>query len=311
MKIVQPSVRRLTGVLLDRGALREYLDLVGASDWPIPLSGPDEELLIEVMGRLCYRSWAPGLNPNVTRIRTDSAEYLENLLRSKHGSVLEHVQISFIFHNVSRVFTHELVRHRVGTAISQESMRYVRLTDIPVWIPPSLSSELDAHEALEFALDVARTMDVLERVQAKWSDTLELDTSKSFEHKKRMTSALRRFFSPTGVATSIGFSFNVRELRWVIQQRTSLAAEEEMRIMFKDVAEMMVRDFPYLFGDLRPNAEGEWWSPFDHPEMAMKESLTDLIEKVRNMIASDTQEALEHYNSIVVELKKITDLASS
>ena len=32
--------------------------------------------------------------------------------------------------NVSRVFTHELVRHRAGSAFSQESLRYVRLTDI-------------------------------------------------------------------------------------------------------------------------------------------------------------------------------------
>ena len=45
--------------------------------------------LIEFMGRMCYRSWAPGLNPNVNRVRADSTAYLENILRSAHGSVLE------------------------------------------------------------------------------------------------------------------------------------------------------------------------------------------------------------------------------
>src|SRR3954470_18901298 len=59
------------------------------------------------MGRMCYRSWAPGLNPNVTRVRADSTAYLENILRSAHGSVLEHANYSFVFHNVSRVFCYD------------------------------------------------------------------------------------------------------------------------------------------------------------------------------------------------------------
>ena len=42
------------------------------------------------------------------------------------------------FRNVSRVFTHELVRHRAGSAFSQESLRYVRLTDIGFRVPPAL-----------------------------------------------------------------------------------------------------------------------------------------------------------------------------
>ena len=48
------------------------------------------QLLVEFSGRACYRSWEPGLNPNVRRIRTDQREYLLNLLSSLHGSVLEH-----------------------------------------------------------------------------------------------------------------------------------------------------------------------------------------------------------------------------
>jgi len=61
-------------------------------------------------------------------VRSDRREYFENLLRSAHGSVLEHAGYSFALRNVSRVFTHELVRHRAGSAFSQESLRYVRLT---------------------------------------------------------------------------------------------------------------------------------------------------------------------------------------
>ena len=40
-----------------------------------------------------------------------------------------------MLHNVSRVATHELVRHRAGVAVSQESLRFVRLDDLPFWFP--------------------------------------------------------------------------------------------------------------------------------------------------------------------------------
>ncbi|MFE2749505.1 FAD-dependent thymidylate synthase [Streptomyces scopuliridis] len=61
----------------------------------------------------------PGLNSNITRIRTDQEEHLRNILASAHGSVLEHASFFFILHNASRVVTHELARHRAGTAVSQ------------------------------------------------------------------------------------------------------------------------------------------------------------------------------------------------
>ena len=56
----------------------------------------DAELLVEFAGRACYRSWEPGLNANVTRVRTDRREYHENILRSAHGSVLEHASSSVL-----------------------------------------------------------------------------------------------------------------------------------------------------------------------------------------------------------------------
>ncbi len=65
------------------------------------------ELLVEFGGRACYRSWEPGLNPNVSKVRTDQREYFANILRSAHGSVLEHANYSFAIRNVSRVFCYD------------------------------------------------------------------------------------------------------------------------------------------------------------------------------------------------------------
>ena len=49
---------------------------------------------------MCYRSWEPGLNPNVRKVRDDQDAYLQNILRQQHGSVLEHVSFTFVLHNV-------------------------------------------------------------------------------------------------------------------------------------------------------------------------------------------------------------------
>lgn len=65
-------------------------------------------------GKAYYRSWQPGLNPNVTKTRDGAKGYIRNIIGTGHGSVLEHTPVSFLIYNVSRVFTHELVRHRGG-----------------------------------------------------------------------------------------------------------------------------------------------------------------------------------------------------
>ena len=217
----------------------------------------DSAALVEFMGRLCYRSWDAGLNPNVTKVREDSAEYLRNILGSGHGSVLEHATFNFVFRNVSRVFTHELVRHRAGTAISQESMRFVRLDDIPFWLP----NWAEQDEEL-----VSRSIKLLEAMEEhqKWmADHFGLDDDGvPFSEKKHKTSFMRRF-APDGVATTIGFSMNVRAARHIIEMRNSEHAEEEIQLVFRDmVAPILIEEAPLLFGDYEQQPNGEFVTEF-------------------------------------------------
>src|SRR3989344_7080667 len=134
MRLVEPKVFLVGETRIVPSGLRSYLKHIGIPNWQSD-APTDVEKIIEVMGRLCYRSFEPGLNPNVTKVREHNKDYLANIIEVQHGSVLEHAFINFIFADVSRVFTHELVRHRVGVAISQESLRFVRLTDIGFWPP--------------------------------------------------------------------------------------------------------------------------------------------------------------------------------
>ncbi|WP_433357665.1 FAD-dependent thymidylate synthase (plasmid) [Microtetraspora malaysiensis] len=242
---VSPEVFLVSRPELDYASLAEYLYRVGGEGWLDRLERGefDAQNLAEVAGRLCYRSWEPGLNPNVTRVRTDQGDYLANILASAHGSVLEHAQFSFVFHNVSRVFTHEVVRHRVGAAVSQESLRFVRLAELPFWFPDW------AKQDTELMGRAVELLDHMEEFQRWAAEHFGLDDDgASFGEKKHRTSFMRRL-APEGVATGMVWSANVRTLRHVIESRTAAGAEEEIRLVFGQVAEIMREEAPALFGD--------------------------------------------------------------
>jgi thymidylate synthase (FAD) len=256
MRETTPSVFLVARPSVDIEGMRGYLEDVGGASWlerrlaETEGAPPSEgELLVEFGGRVCYRSWEPGLNPNVTRVRTDRQEYFANLLRCGHGSVLEHASYSFALRNVSRVFTHELVRHRAGSAFSQESLRYVRLADIGFRVPPALEPIRE---------QVVSIVEQLEEFQITAAEALGLDEEGvPFAVKKEITSALRRL-APIGLSTDIFWTANIRTLRHVIEMRTAEGAEEELRLVFDKVARIMREEAPGLFQDFTRQDDGSW-----------------------------------------------------
>jgi thymidylate synthase (FAD) len=267
MHETDPTVHLIARPSIDLDGMRAYLGDVGGESWlrmrleESEGGGPGDqgsgdagevnagELIVEFGGRACYRSWEPGLNPNVTRIRTDRKAYLANILRSGHGSVLEHANYSFAIRNCSRVFTHELVRHRAGSAFSQESLRYVRLTDIGFRVPPALEPVRD---------QVISIVERLEEFQASAAAELGIDAEGvPFHVKKEVTSALRRL-APIGLSTDIVWTANARTLRHVIEMRTAEGAEEELRLVFDQMAQIMRAEAPNLFQDFERQDDGSW-----------------------------------------------------
>lgn len=295
MRAVEPKVRLIARPSIIWDEVRAYLEEVGGLEWlDRILKGEqpnDGESLVEFCGRLCYRSWAPGLNANVTKVREDSEVYLANILASLHGSVIEHANYTFILQDVSRVFTHELVRHRAGAAYSQESMRFVRLTDIPQWMPgwaqedPRLMERnthilaiLEEHQtwmADHFGLDATKDCDACsgrgslpgyssapeqfppDPIPCQKCGQTGQVAAVPFSEKKGKTSFMRRF-APDGVATSIVATYNIRSLRWIIQQRTEPGAEEEIRLVFDKVGQIMQKEAPALFQDFERDLLGQW-----------------------------------------------------
>lgn len=243
MQLIKPKVFIVGETRVIKSGLNAYLKHAGVPAWKSKDPPSDGELIIEVMGRLCYRSFVPEKNRNVKKVREGNRPYILNILDQVHGSVLEHSGVNIIFADVSRVFTHELVRHRAGTAISQESLRFVRLDQLKMWAPTVIAEN---EEALEIFVE---TTEQLEQMQIKLAEIFELDVEGTpFHRKKIVTSAMRRI-APDGLATTIGWSANFRTLRWVLEMRTDPSAEEEIRLVFGQLGNILLKRYPNVFGD--------------------------------------------------------------
>lgn len=201
--------------------------------------------------KLCYLSLTPGNNLNISKTRSIQDTF-KACINNGHGSVLEHFSFNFMFTNVSRVLTHELVRHRVGVAYSQESGRYVRKDSLDFVLPPELMGH---KEKVEQALNT-----IWEQYQ-QLSELVGIDNDNvSFNEKKQLTSALRRVL-PNGMANAIGVTLNLRSLRHIIEMRTNRAAEWEIRLLFNKVADTINKNFPLaLYGGSTEMVNGlnEW-----------------------------------------------------
>ena len=98
----------------------------------------------------------------------------------------------------------------------------------------------------------------LEEFQVTAAEELGVDEEGvPFHVKKEITSALRRL-APIGLSTDIIWTANVRTLRHVIEMRTAPGAEEELRLVFNMLAELMREEAPDLFQDFERLDDGSW-----------------------------------------------------
>ncbi len=255
MKAATPVVIKLAETRVNWAGVKDMLNALGVSGAGAQRfmdMSDGGETLCELAGRMCYESFEIGLNPNVTKIRKDSKDYFENLLTKGDGSVTEHGSVSFAFLGVSRIMTHELARHRVGIAISQESLRYVRPKDIRMWLPDDLDESLRGK--------IRKIAEQTERAYRDLENEIPWDKY-PMDKKKRLTSAIRRILFD-GMATNVVWTANFRTLRWVVEMRTDPSAEIEIRVVFDEVGKICKRDYPLVFQDFErtrlDDGTGSW-----------------------------------------------------
>jgi thymidylate synthase (FAD) len=198
----------------------------------------DGERLAEFAGRLCYMSQH---NP----AKRTTRDYLENIKKQGHGSVLEHANYSLLLEGVSRSLTHELVRHRAGFAYSQLSQRYVDESDAAFVVPPAIVGD----EALESAW--------LAQIEAAQSSYVAL-VAQLMErygwvadkvHRRKMAREAARGVLPNSTETKIVVTGNARAWRTMLELRSSEGAELEIRRAAVAILRVLKAEAPAFFSD--------------------------------------------------------------
>lgn len=240
--ITEPNVRLIARPALDWDELGEFLTDEGLPEAPESIRAGDDDstALAEAAARICYMSYARG--------RRDIEAFINNLLRSKDGSVFEHINYTFVFTGVSRSLTHELVRHRAGFAYSQKSQRYVdEMESCAFVVPPAI---LDAGgEALEaFKAECASAADKYRTLVNTLAENM-VDSGLSRTDRRKAVRQAARSVLPNATETKIVVTVNVRALRHFIEMRASEYADVEIRRLALEVLRIMQTEAPLMFGD--------------------------------------------------------------
>ncbi|MEM3383498.1 MAG: FAD-dependent thymidylate synthase [Nitrososphaerales archaeon] len=148
----------------------------------------------------------------------DVKRMLEKALQLGHYDVMEHGSLTYSLENVSRVLTHQLVRHRIAS-FSQQSQRHVKIGKNEWYIkPPSIKNE-------KFQIKVNNT-----KIELNYDDfmTISEQMYKAYSeigfHKEDA-----RFVIPSACKTNITITANPREFRHIFSQRCDSAAQWEIR----------------------------------------------------------------------------------
>src|SRR5450830_380443 len=198
----------------------------------------DGERLAEFAGRLCYMSQHNPAN-RATR------DYLENIKKQGHGSVLEHASYSLLLEGISRSLTHELVRHRAGFAYSQLSQRYVDESEACFVVPPAIIGDEALENEWRSQIEQAQKSYVrlVEHLMERYGWVADK------VHRRKMAREAARGVLPNSTETKIVVTGNARAWRTMLELRSSEGAEFEIRRMAVSVLRLMQQEAPGFFSD--------------------------------------------------------------
>ena len=189
---------------------------------------PDPEKVIEEAGRTCYVSFDKMDD-------TSEKDFIRRLLKMGHESPLEHASATFRIRNCSRAMTHQLVRHRM-MSVSQQSQRYVSEDSLTYVLPETISPT----HVEDFHAD----MTVIQRMYDKW-------------RQRGLKKEDARFVLPNACTSEIVVTANFREWRHIFHLRLSPKAQWEIRAACAKMLEILRRQAPTCFADIRPQSEAQ------------------------------------------------------
>lgn len=230
VNVVTPKVTLIASTSVEY----EYDPLSIAGDLGVGFDTQDADDLAEFAGRACYQAFH---RPNPATARNE--DYLANILRQGHESVLEHASATFYIEGVSRALTHELIRHR-HLSYSQLSQRFVNEGDSSVVYPPAVQGDPEAERVL-------RNVDQYTK-EAYEILVKHLQQTKGYPRKQAREAA--RAALPNMTETKIVVTGNHRAWRDVLKKRNTDAADAEIREVSQMILDELVKIAPASFQDL-------------------------------------------------------------
>jgi thymidylate synthase (FAD) len=247
----EPGVVLLSAPAVNVSGMQKFLDgfpeEYGFSHYledPTELT-PDQQL-IKIAGQVCYASFGPKRtwNENVD-------EYVMNLIKSSHGSVLTHANYSVFLYGISRSCSHEIVRHAAGTGYSQLSQRYVSGRVLRFVERKEFQSDPVLHSQFEKRIDESRARyeEIAERLlelQQSGYEILSADQKTDLRKKVQQTA---RAILPNETETTMVMTGNIRAWRHIFNMRASEHAETEIRKVMFNTFQILNKVAPTMFQD--------------------------------------------------------------
>ncbi|WP_371376726.1 FAD-dependent thymidylate synthase [Sporomusa aerivorans] len=192
---------------------------------------PDPERAVAMSARLCYSAiGAEELEKNMTDAQVGNL--LEKLRSMGHLSTFEHVSFTFAIEGVSRVLTHQLVRHRIAS-YSQQSQRYVAEHGFEYIVPPSVAANAEAG---------AKYQELMNKIQQTYDELVALGV-----HQEDA-----RYVLGNATETKIVVTMNARSLLHFFEKRCCQRAQWEIRNLANAMLDEVKAVAPRLFAQAGP-----------------------------------------------------------
>ncbi|SHH85098.1 thymidylate synthase (FAD) [Caloranaerobacter azorensis DSM 13643] len=244
---------------------------------------PEPEKLVASAAKLCYSP--VGIEKIEESLDDDKVvKFLDMLMNLGHESPVEHATFTFAVEGVSRVLTHQLVRHRIAS-YSQQSQRYVKLHQFEYIIPPSIRDNEQAKRMFIKAMEEDQER-YNQLTEILYRDVLNKLINEGYpENKARKIAEKRaiedaRYIFPNACETKIVFTMNARSLFNFFRHRCCNRAQWEIRNLAIEMLRLVKGVAPTLF-----KYSGPACLYGDCPEGSMScGKMKEVREKFKNLI---------------------------
>lgn len=192
------------------------------------------EMAVAIAARTCIRNMDYSL-VHLELSEQDIQRILRTVILNNHHSVLEHANFTFAISGVSRVLSHQLIRHRIAS-YSQLSQQRTDSSQLEFSTPP----EIEEYPGL-----AEEYQNMMIRCQKLYECLIQYGVSRGSA----------RYILPSGFNTRILVTMNARTLLNLLAQRECAAEEWEFRQVAHLMHSELMRVAPGIFRFAGPPCE--------------------------------------------------------